>query len=314
MSNPNYEDIFNHYIDELNAQQSDAQQACSHTNLYVFRGKHICTECSHEVENFMSEDKDWKDLFSNNKTFYSQRKSSYQSVFDNIVGSHLFDNMTIDSANLLFSKIYDNSNPRKLKRGNSRKCVAFASIYYACIMHGHPYTMDELCNLLNVARKQATTGIKFFTFHIPDDMRHILKSEDDIYTLKQLMRDHHIPDSEQRMVEHLYSYIKLHTNICARSRSRSIILTILLIVYEFTQDIFDKKTYIDRVKMSELTISKIYKVVKEIITCDEDLLKQLNQIKTLDSKYTPSIVESDDGVFKDTPNASKETSNDTSAV
>jgi transcription initiation factor TFIIIB Brf1 subunit/transcription initiation factor TFIIB len=233
----------------------------------------------------MSDDKDWKDLFSSTKTFYSQRKSSYQSVFDNIVGSHLFDNLTIDSANLLFTKVYDPKNPRKLKRGNSRKCVAFACMYYACIMHGHPYTMDELCTLLNVARKQATTGIKFFTFHIPDDMRYVLKSDDDIYTLKQLMRDHHIAESEQRMVEHLYSYIKLHTNICARSRSRSIILTILLIVFEFTQEVVDKKVYIDRVKMSELTIGKIYKVVKQIITCDEELLKQLNQIKTIDSKY-----------------------------
>lgn len=251
-------------LDSDTSSSSSIPSTCTHDGIIrTESGMYICTYCQHTVDPQLVDNKGWKDLFSNSKMCYSVRKSSHASIFDELDQSHLFSVRVMEQANTLFSLM---SQMRQGMRGKSRKAIAFASIYYACNQNSFPVSIERLCTMLNVTRKQAICGIKFFTNYLPVEYKYLLDLHEDTCIMNDLFETMRSSEAEMDRVRDIYGKLSACSNVCSRSRIRSVIVAIMYLVRYEANNLMDRHDFYRQTCMSELTVQKIYVAIRHIVT------------------------------------------------
>lgn len=262
--------IFDEYTTEhQTSEQHPTSWTCTHAQITYTNGKYTCCMCDHEMDNVTMNSS--KDLFLQNTMCYSQRKQSHQCIFDDIIRSNdVFNTQTLEKANELYMRMYQQNASKKVFRGSMRKSIAYAALYYALNTSSAPSSQkksfDELCTLLSISTKQARKGMRYFTYLIPEDIKHILYVDDQSCIMNTLFGELKTTEDEQDLVRELYEYISTRSNICSRSRPRSVLVGLLYFVrIQHPTFIQNKQSFVRISKISELTIIKVYRSIQHIL-------------------------------------------------
>ena len=250
-----------------NKNQKSHEELCSHENI-ITTEKNIttCVECGEELES-VPFDKEWRFYGSNDGRFYSDpnrcqiRKSGERSIYKDIEGLGLSDTI-VAVANDLYNQITDGD----IHRGARRRGIIFACIRQSYLLSGKPQTFDDLITLFGLERKSGLKGVKYVNLKTPKEFKKNISHITHQDLLKKIMNTFGAKESQIQEVLNLYPEIQDKSEILNGSRPSS--LAAGLIYYWICKNnklVITSKEFADEVKLSELTIRKIYIEISRVL-------------------------------------------------
>lgn len=243
-------------------ETSSLPVACLHENKTEMQGVILCTDCGEEIEKNITHDKEWRYYGQSDTKHVSDpnrcqvRKVDDKNIFKDVENLGFSDKIIT-----LANKIYLQVTGGKIHRGNSRKAIIFACIFHAYKMNGKPQTCETLIEVFNLDRKTGLRGLKYVNLNIPKESIintiHITPAN----LIEEIMNKFGASDEQKAEVINLYERIKNKSSKINRSRPQSIAagLTYYWICENNKQ--ITIKDFTEKVKLSELTITRISKEI-----------------------------------------------------
>lgn len=233
---------------------------CMHLNIV----DNCCEDCGVEIDHSIIFNKEWKNNNNRNSSDPSRclmRKNNEKNIDKDVENLCLPENV-IQEAN----KIYQHVVKNNIYRGNTRKSIIFACIFYAYKQLGQPHSCDALIKLFNLEKRNGLRGLKIVSLNATN--KFINKSNyitpEDI--IKEIMHDFSANETEINQVIDLYQKLKTkNSDILSRSRPQSIASGIIRYYIIKTHKEISMEDFRDKVNLSELTINKIVKEITKII-------------------------------------------------
>lgn len=257
---------FNQEENELFDQLKKSMQQgtdCTHENMFFTDdGNEVCTDCGLEQSHKLDSSPEWrfykendnKQSFDPNRCFLRkyEEKSIYRDMEPYNIPSEI-----VDLANTSYSQVTEDS----ILRGNSRKGLIVACIYYAFEDMGQRKSQEEIKSMFFINKKILSNGMKAFNLKI---------KRTPIYTspldfIPKIMEKFNLSE------KHIQFVIKLFTKICSRStfinRSNpdSIAAGLSYFVLKYINYPVSLSDFSKRVGLSDITIHKISKKIKDVI-------------------------------------------------
>lgn len=210
----------------------------------------------------------------------------------------------IDNAKILFKRINDLRNPKNTEkhviiRGINRKGIIAACVFNGAIMQNMPRSPKEIAEVFNIPEKQVTKGCRKLKELLPSDtILCELKSSQtyDFICRKEFSKQLDLNERHLQLAKTMSKNIK-KLNIATDHQPPSIAAGSILLLSEILELNISKKLISKIFGISQVTIIKIYKKIKDyknIITNDQitdRFLKLVNNDIT-DSE-TSTITESE---------------------
>lgn len=199
---------------------------CEHTQTFEDHGLIIC-RCGEILSKQISHDKEWYSfglLQGSNKQRCTQRKDHFKGIYQDIE-QYGFSPRVADEANHIYSLVSDG----KILRGDSRKSIIFASIYYALrkLPDEPRYTPEDLIEMMQITKRVALRGFKRVKFNMASDYRHMFRHHSNDYIIDTILHKYIKNPEHLKRLWDMYEYLKTNTDICSKSRPQSIIGSIL---------------------------------------------------------------------------------------
>lgn len=265
-----------HDIHEINKIEEDedenedkdiTKKNCKHENLVNEQGTVLCKDCGLEVSKIMSYEKDWRYYGSDDTRKNSDpnrchiRKLEDKSIFKDV--EHLgFSEKIVNTANDIYSQV----TKGKIFRGNSRKAIIFGCVFHSIKLNGKSYTCDSLREIFKLDRKNILRGLKHVSLNAPKTS-HIRIKQNFSDLIEECASKFDLSDEDKQEILTIYDKVKNKSPIINRSRPQSV--TSSLIYYFLCKkkgsNNVNIKDFIKKVKLSELTITKITKEITRII-------------------------------------------------
>lgn len=240
---------------------------CPHKNIIEEDNIKVCEDCGLEIYGEISFDKDWKfyglsgdgrKTLDPNRCF--RRKTEVKNIFKDVENMG-FSEKTISVADEIYNKVANG----KIFRGDFRKAIIFACIFYTYKKIGKPISFNKLRTCFNVNRSMILKGMK--------KVNNVVAKMDDICDkyitpveiINEIMDSMSATKSQKNRVIDLYEKIKNRSPVINRSRPQSIASGV---IYNFIQNEgknISIKDFTKRVKLSELTILKISKEIDKLL-------------------------------------------------
>lgn len=233
---------------------------CPHIKIITEHGITTCLNCGMEI---IKISEDWTDDIQDIKHVdnqYCLRKSKIKNIYDDIQYLHISQHIK-DIANEIYQSICENT-----RRGVTRKGIIFGCVFHAYKMDQNPQTHEKLIELFKIKKKDALNGLKFIHKNAPKNskVRHYHIDVEHII-VDFLIKFGAAADHKTHVLQ-LYKKIQNTESILNRSRPQSIASAL---IYYYITEILHKpvnmKVYTETVKLSELTIQKICKVITKIV-------------------------------------------------
>jgi transcription initiation factor TFIIIB Brf1 subunit/transcription initiation factor TFIIB len=257
---------FNQEENELFDQLKNSIQQgtdCAHENmLFTDDGNEVCADCGLEQSHKLDSSPEWR-FYKENDTKQSfdpsrcfLRKYEEKSIYRDVEPYHIPSDI-VELANTSYSQVTEDS----ILRGNSRKGLIVACIYYAYEDTGQRKSQEEIKTMFSINKKILSNGMKAFNLKI---------KRTPIYTspldfIPKIMSKFNLSD------KHIQFVIKLFTKICSRStfinRSNpdSIAAGLSYFVLKHINYPVSLSDFSKRVGLSDITIHKISKKIKDVI-------------------------------------------------
>lgn len=224
---------------------------CKHSVVEKYKGTDICVECGKEI--FSNTNSEFEQRFNIDKL---SRLSSNVEVKKNIY-KHLdkIKNLPLDvreSANNEYCEKFTAS----IHRGSKLLGIIFAIVFNKVKNKG--ITVDQIISDLKINRKIASDGKKEYIAVIGKNKNRKYTTALD-YISEFESKCNHTIDSEK--LKQIYETIKGKYQIVNSSTPRSLCAAI---IYYLLHDKIDIDTYSDNVKLSKITIGKLFLHIKEI--------------------------------------------------
>jgi len=262
-----FDKLFSQSLSDKESSSSieEEDSVCSHKNKTEMAGAILCLDCGEEVEKNITHDKEWR-YYGQSDTKHNSdpnrcqvRKVDDKNIFKDVENMGFSDKIVT-----LANRIYIQVTGGKIHRGNSRKAIIFACIFHAYKINGKPQTCETLIDLFNLDRKTGLRGLKHVNLTIPKETilntSHITPAN----LIEEIMNKFGASESQKEEVVSLYEKIKNKSSKINRSRPQSIAagLTYYWICENKKQ--IGIKDFIEKVKLSELTITRIAKEITAI--------------------------------------------------
>ena len=259
-------------ISENNLKGSDA---CTHSNTTDNSGIIVCTDCGEEIEKTVLHDKEWR-YYGQSDTKYASdpnrcqpRKIDEKNIFKDVEGLG-FNDKVLDIAN----KIYVQVTGGKIHRGKSRKAIIFACVFYTFKRLKNPLACESLIEIFNLDRKTGLRGLKHVNLNISkeehvNDTVHITP----VNLIEDIMNKFSATPEQKLEVINLYSQIHNKSSKINRSRPRSVAAGLIYYWMELNNKNILLKDFIQFVKLSELTVDRLAKEIKDILSQDKLIYK-----------------------------------------
>ena len=131
--------------------EKNKKNQCSHEETEIESGFIICTECYEQIERVILNNSCFSDISR------TQIRNSYERNIYNDVKHMGFSLKIVDEANDLYNSVTEG----KILRGDSRKSVIFACIYYTYKKTENFQIPDELISIFGLSRKKSLRGLKY---------------------------------------------------------------------------------------------------------------------------------------------------------
>lgn len=207
-----------------------------------------------------------------------------------------------DDAKIMYKNVYecrhqtgDNKNRPIITRGNNRKSLIAACVYYACRRKHKTRSPKEIASLFNLDYTDVTKGCKNFLDLIKMkniDVRIDVNQPEDYVPryCKYLKIKGGMVDDAIKLAKNVR-----RLNIATKHTPLSIATACILIVAEMNDLTINKKAISEKINVSEVTITKTYKSIeknKYLLLDDKKVEKALIRIQTQRKHMTrPPLLE-----------------------
>lgn len=238
---------------------------CKHVNVIEESSVKICCDCGIEINREISCEKEWRYYGSEDTRKNSDpsrchiRKTEDKSIFRDL-DSLGFSERIINIANDIYSQVTNG----KIYRGSTRKAIVFACIFQTYKIIGKPKSKENLMETFKLENKDISKGIKQMYFNLPKN-NIITKYITPVELIEEIMTKLNTTDKQKLEISELYDKIKNKSSLLSRSRPQSIASSIIYYYLSKQDDNMKIKDFIKKVKLSELTVNKITKEIKNII-------------------------------------------------
>lgn len=243
---------------------------CMHKNMDQIDGNVYCADCGEEI-NELSYEKDWRYYGTNDSkgckdpSRCHQRKVSSKNLFAYTEGKP-FEQCIVTNANEKYIKIKDET-----RRGKNNKAVITACIYSAYLDEKEPKTIIEIGKIFGINKKNIAHGLETFYQYFPEYRTlYIVPS----VLLRRLMVKLGIDIKHYKKIRKICLYVENSDTVINRSTPQSVCCSLVylyLCIYPHLKEEYNlpKNVFIEKVGMSEITITKICKEAVKLLDLDD---------------------------------------------
>ena len=245
-------------FDFINLQMS-TENTCPHDDIIDDNGIAVCISCGEQI---LDKDKLWK---ASDKKKYNPdinrvaiRKVDDMSIRADIEGMG-FSEEILNEAH----KIYENFVNGEIYRGNKRKSIIYACVYYAFKRTNTPISSERLIHIFKLNKKSASEGFKYL--NLSTEKNSDIRSPNVI--IEETMQKFSASREQIDEVIELYQKIKNKSTKLNSSRPQSVACG--LVFYWISQvrknTTITLKEFTKNVSLSSLTIQNIAKDIEIIL-------------------------------------------------
>jgi transcription initiation factor TFIIIB Brf1 subunit/transcription initiation factor TFIIB len=235
--------------------ESTTLEGCQHLESIQDKNNIVCIHCGKCIQKLYNQHREWKSQQTRPNT---DEKNIFKDVENIQFSEHI-----IQIANSLYVQV----SKDRIYRGNARKGIISACIFYAFKVIGKPLIYKNIIKLFNINRKIGLKGLKFVSINAPKNSV-IFKTQITPLTYIEFYLDElKANDEDKFQVREIYEIID-QKNLQKLNRSRPQSVASGIVYYWLLEH--DKKislkTFSKITELSELTIVKIQKDIRDILT------------------------------------------------
>jgi transcription initiation factor TFIIIB Brf1 subunit/transcription initiation factor TFIIB len=255
--------LFDIYNKLQQDEKKEIKTDCSHTETLTEQGAITCVLCGMEITQQLTYDKEWKYYGMQDSKHTSDpsrcyiRKMADKTIYADVqhlpISTHILD---------IANNIYIQSC-KTTRRGAFRKGIIFASIYHAYKLDNNPQS-DNLFKLFKIKRKDILNGLKFINENAPRELlrRTYITPE---HIIHEFLQHFDVSTSKRDEIIALYHSVKDKSSILNRSRPHSVGAGVLWFWITKNNIQITLKDYIQKIGLSELTVTKISKEIDRLL-------------------------------------------------
>jgi transcription initiation factor TFIIIB Brf1 subunit/transcription initiation factor TFIIB len=243
-------------------KEDDLMPECVHETQITEDGNEVCIHCGLETSMLIDNAPEWR-FYKENDTKQSfdpsrcfLRKYEEKSIYRD-VEQYNIPKEVLEIANNNYVFITEDS----ILRGNSRKGLIVACIFYAYEDLGQRKSQDEIKNFFSINKKILSNGMKMFNLKIKRSP--IYSSPLDF--IPKIMSKFSLSDKHIQFVTKLYTKICSKSAFINRSNPDSIAAGLSYFVLKHINFPVSLTEFSKRVGLSDITIHKISKKIKDIV-------------------------------------------------
>tara|TARA_Y100000816_G_scaffold291330_1_gene282370 strand:- start:1787 stop:2623 length:837 start_codon:yes stop_codon:yes gene_type:complete len=246
--------------------EEDTTCGCQHENLESQGSSKICMDCGTILSKDFSYEKEWR-YYGVNDTKHTNdpnrcnfRKHVCRNIDKDV--EKLGINAKIrNTANDIYKEVTQN----KIYRGNTRKGIIFACVYHAYKMNSLPHSCEQLITIFEINQKTALKGLKFVNLNLPIHSNIRNETIDIPHLIKETMQNFSATTTQVDEVLELYRKLENRSSLLNRSRPQSVACGVVKYFILQKNPDFSNEYIRQKIKLSELTLSRIVKEISSIV-------------------------------------------------
>lgn len=237
---------------------------CSHKN--INQKNNCCEDCGVQISKELFYDKEWRyygpydNRNVNDPSRCHFRKNDDKNIYKDISSLNLPDNIVKEA-----NKLYIHVVKERIYRGNTRKSIIFACIFYAYKQFKNPQSCDTLTKLFNITRRDGLKGLKIVNLNTDDKIIEKSTYITPVNIIKEIMTQFDAKKEDIESVISLFTKIEGKSEVLSRARPQSVAAG-LIRYYIIKQDReISMEDFKEKVQLSDLTINRIVREITRII-------------------------------------------------
>lgn len=244
-------------------------ELCMHAETEDIDGLNVCIQCGEEI-NEINFDKEWRFYGTcDNKTKRDparchKRKENTKNIYPYVEGLDFVQSI-LANANEKYVKIKNDTH-----RGKNNKAVIAACIYAAYIDEKEPKPASEIGKIFGLNKKSISKGFETFYEHFPNYRTTYIEPCD---LIRRILIQSKIDINHYTKIKKMCKIIENNSSIINRSTPQSIACAVVYLYVCLNSDLkeelgLSKSKFTQMVGMSDITITKICKIVIETFNLD----------------------------------------------
>ena len=243
---------------------------CVHEEIVnTIEGTEICTHCGLVIDTITNFDQEWR-YYGSSDTKYSSdpsrvqyRKEVEKGILKELDKYDVPRNVC-DRANSLYNEV----TKGHIKRGRSRLAIIFACVFNAYIEMNDSKTSEELRDMFNLERREASRALTFFKTHHSSRSSLYISS---YYFIPMILNKFKADPLHEENIKGIYKYLeKKDISKINGSNPKSISAGLVYYYLININKIIDPDTFSKIVGLSKITILKISKFIANVIDESSD--------------------------------------------
>lgn len=250
-------------LDELPEEAEDEKSKallytnCLHLNTTHDKDKDqdICVECGELLvsKSFRSDIK-----FISDPNRIQSRKIEERTIFGDVDSMGFNEDIVLDA-----NRMYLRATNGKIYRGNTRKSIVFACIFYAFKSQGKPQSYSKLITLFQLSKKIGSRGIKHVNLYT--DIK-TTTNITPITLISEIMIKFNATPEQTAEVTKLYEQVKNRSSKLNGCRPQSLASSLVYFWIIKNNKNITMKDFIKMVSLSEITIHKTMKEIELVLS------------------------------------------------
>ncbi|MHA2038977.1 MAG: cyclin family protein [Promethearchaeota archaeon] len=267
MSNELYQKALKAYKTTSEIKQNIQKDVCKHVDTVNINSVNTCMDCGEEVSRCILHEQEWRYYGSadtnksSDPTRVQARKSEEKSIYKD-VETLGFSQKVIAKANQIY---LETSKGKQIFRGNSRKAVIFACIFFAFKLLNIPQNHEQLIDLFGLTKRHGLKGIKVVNSNAPRESEIHNAKITPVALVKDLMCKFKASNDQIVKVCNLYSQIENRSSKLKRCRLQS--CSAGLVYYWIKSENIDISLadFAVTATLSQLTITRMAKEIANVL-------------------------------------------------
>jgi transcription initiation factor TFIIIB Brf1 subunit/transcription initiation factor TFIIB len=246
-------DLFDQLTDHIE-ENAATNQGCNHENSVKDKNIIVCADCGKCTQKLYNQDKDWRSQQTRTNT---DEKNIYKDIENIQFSEHI-----TQIANSLYIQVTN----EKIYRGNARKGIISACIFHAFKIIGKPQIYKKIIKLFNIPKKIGLKGLKFVSINAPKHSIIFKTQITPLTYIEHYMTELQASSEDIENVKQIYRTIEsLKDKKLNRSRPQSVASGVVYYWILNEERKITLKTFSKITELSELTIAKLEKDIRELI-------------------------------------------------
>jgi len=229
---------------------------------------HVCGVCFHKIDG-ITKNSEWRyygepDSRGANPSRCHIRKVSDKNIFKDVQGLDIPYPVMFEA-----NQIYNEVTEGKTCRATNRQAIIFACVFHAYKIKGSPQSFDKLQKVFKLDPKNISRGMKKVGLKISEYIKRqkqLPSYVTPINLIPEIMSKFNAGDEHIQNVQKLYERIENRSSVLNRSKPQSVASSLIYYYIVETNRQINIEEFTEKVGLSELTINKINKEIKHILS------------------------------------------------